>query len=185
VLSEQVMTTETHVLRPHRHLLSSGLIAALALTTPLFAVAYWLTIGAGTWPIVLAVHVLVGLIAVLAVLQFRRTRVLVSPQGIWERGFLGRVSSIADDEIGSLCLLELYRDNALDTQPNLFVLDLSGVPRIRLRGQYWSRADMEELADVLDRPLVSPADSVTLSEMRSTQPGWLYWFERIPLFAWF
>jgi hypothetical protein len=185
VLSEQVMTTETHVLRPHRHLLSSGLIAALALTTPLFAVAYWLTIGAGTWPIVLAVHVLVAVIAVLAVLQFRRTRVLVSPQGIWERGFLGRVSSIADDEIGSLCLLELYRDNALDTQPNLFVLDLSGVPRIRLRGQYWSRADMEELADVLDRPLVSPADSVTLSEMRSTQPGWLYWFERIPLFAWF
>jgi len=184
VLSEQVMTTETHVLRPHPHLLSSGLIAALALTTPLFAVAYWLTIGAGTWPIVLAVHVLVAVIAVLAVLQFRRTRVLVSPQGIWERGFLGRVSAISDDDIGSLCLVELYRDNALDTQPNLFVLDASGVPRIRLRGQYWSRADMEELADVLDRPLVSPADSVTLSEMRSTQPGWLYWFERIPLFAW-
>jgi hypothetical protein len=185
VLSEQVMTTETHVLRPHRHLLSSGLIAALALTTPLFAVAYWITIGAGTWPVTLAVHALVALVAVLAVLQFRRTRVLVSPQGVWERGFLGRVSEISDSQIGSLCLVEIYRDNALDTQPNLFILDTSGVPRIRLRGQYWSRVDMEDVADVLDRPLVSPAESVTLSEMRSTQPEWLYWFERIPLLAWF
>jgi hypothetical protein len=44
---------------------------------------------------------------------------------------------------------------------------------------------MEDVADVLDRPMVSPAESVTLSEMRSTQPEWLYWFERIPLLAWF
>jgi hypothetical protein len=185
VLSEQVMTTETHVLRPHRHLLSSGLIAALALTTPLFAVAYWLTISAGTWPVTLAVHAAVGMVALLAVLRYRRTTVMVSPQGVRERGFLGRTSELSNDEIGSLCLVEIYRDNALDTQPNLFVLDTAGVPRIRLRGQYWSRADMEDLADVLDRPLVSPTESVTLSEMRSTQPGWLYWFERIPLLAWF
>ncbi|GAB3797088.1 hypothetical protein GCM10028798_07800 [Humibacter antri] len=184
MLSEQVMTTETHVLRPHRHLLASGVIAALALTTPLFAVAYWLTIGNGGWQITLAVHVLVAVIAILAVLQYRRTNVVVSPEGVRERGFLGRVSEIPEREIGMLCLVEIYRDNALDTQPNLFILDTAGVPRIRLRGQYWSRADMEDLADVLDRPLVSPQESVTLSEMRSTQPGWLYWFERIPLLTW-
>ncbi|GAB3614323.1 YdbT family protein [Humibacter ginsengisoli] len=184
MLSEQMMTTETHVLRPHRHLLASGMIAALALTTPLFAVAYWLTISSGGWQITLAVHVFVALIAILAVLQYRRTKVLVSPEGVLERGFLGRVSEMSKQEIGMLCLIEIYSDNALDTQPNLFILDKDGAPRIRLRGQYWSRADMEDLADVLDRPLVSPQESVTLSEMRSTQPGWLYWFERIPLLTW-
>lgn len=184
MLFEQVMTTETHVLRPHRHLLSSGVIAALALTTPVFAVAYWLTIGNGGWPVTLGVHALVALLALIAVLRFRRTAVMVSPEGVRERGFLGRITEIANRDIGSLCLVELYRDNALDTQPNLFILDLHGMPRVRLRGQYWSRADMEELAEVLDRPLAIPSDSITLSEMRSAHPGWLYWFERIPLLTW-
>jgi hypothetical protein len=185
VISEQVMTTGTHVLRPHRHLLSSGVVAVLALTTPLFAVAYWLTIGAGTWPFVVAAHVLVAVLTAIAVLQYRRTTIVVSPQGIRERGFLGRVAEIPNGEIGALCLVELYRDNALDTQPNLFVLDTAGVPRIRLRGQYWSRAVMENVAEVLDRPLVGSDDSVTLSEMRTTRPGWLHWFERTPLLSWF
>lgn len=184
MLSEQVMAGQTHVLRPHRHLLASGVIAALALTTPLFAVAYWLTIGAGTWPVTVAVHLLVIVLAVLAVLQFRRTTVVVSPAGVRERGFLGRVTRLSADEIGSLRLVEIYRDNALDTQPNLFILDDAGTVRMRLRGQYWSRTDMEEIAEVLDRPLISPEESVTLSELRSAQPGWLYWFERVPLLTW-
>jgi hypothetical protein len=185
VISEQVMTTGTRVLRPHRQLLSSGVIAVLALTTPLFAIAYWLTISAGTWPFVLAAHVLVALLTAAAVLQYRRTAIVVSPQGVRERGFLGRVTEVPNTEIGALCLVELYRDNALDTQPNLFVLDVAGVPRIRLRGQYWSRAVMDDVADVLDRPLVGSDDSVTLSELRTTRPGWLYWFERTPLLGWF
>ncbi|HEY0259748.1 MAG TPA: hypothetical protein VGC18_07850 [Lacisediminihabitans sp.] len=176
--------TEPRVLRPHRHLLASGLIAALALTTPVFAVAYWLTIGSGRWPVIVAVHVLVAVIALLLVLRYRRTLVTVSPEGIRERGFLGPSAEIANVEIGSLCLVEICRDNTPDTQPNLFVLDRQGVARMRLRGQYWSRADMEAIAEVLDRPLAGPSDAVTLSEMRSTRPEWLYWFERVSLLGW-
>jgi membrane protein implicated in regulation of membrane protease activity len=185
VLGEQVITTETHVLRPHAHLFRSGLIAVLALTTPVFAIAYWLTIASGWWPLTIAIHVLVGLLALLVVLQYRRTSVMVSPQGVRERAFLGHVTEIANSDIGSLCLVEIYRDSALDTQPNLFILDSAGRPRIRLRGQYWSRSAMEDLAEVLDRPLVSLDESVTISELRSSRPEWLYWFERVPLLTWF
>jgi hypothetical protein len=185
VISERVMTTGVHVLRPHRHLLSSGVIAALALTTPLFAVAYWLTISAGTWPYVAIAHVLVAVALLFAVLQYRRTTLIVSADGIRERGFLGRVTELPNSEIGTLCLVELYRDNALDTQPNLFILDTTGSPRVRLRGQYWSRMVMEDVAEVLDRPLIGSTESITLSEMRTIRPGWLYWFERTPFFSWF
>ncbi|NNC13838.1 hypothetical protein HII28_18410 [Planctomonas sp. JC2975] len=184
MLDEQVVTTETHVLHPHRHLLISGVIAALALTTPVFAVAYWLTISAGTWPIVIVVHLVAVLISAFVVLRYQRTTVTVSPEGIRERGFLGGASEIRNDEIGSLCLVEIYRDSMFDTQPNLFILDTSGSARIRMRGQYWSRADMDHVSDVLDRPIVNPPDSVTLSELRSSRPDWLYWFERVPLLSW-
>ena len=184
MLSEQVITTGASVLRPHRHLLVNGVIATLALTTPVFAVAYWLTIPTGSWPWVLALHVLTAIVVVLLVLRFRRTTVTVSPAGVRERGFLGQVNEISNTEIGSICLIEIYRDNALDTQPNLFVLDRSGAVRVRLRGQYWSRAIMEDVADVLDRPVVNVSDTITLSEMRSARPEWLYWFERVPLLSW-
>ncbi|QDZ16256.1 hypothetical protein [Humibacter ginsenosidimutans] len=184
MLGEQVITTETRVLRPHAHLFRSGVIAVLSLTTPVFAIAYWLTITSGWWPVTVAVHLLVAIIAVVIVEQYRRTSVVVSPHGVRERAFLGRVTEIANSDIQSLCLVEIYRDNALDTQPNLFILDSSDRPRIRLRGQYWPRSAMENLAEVLDRPLVSLDDSVTISELRSSRPDWLYWFERFPVLTW-
>lgn len=184
MLGERVITTETRVLRPHPHLFRSGVIAVLALTTPVFAIVYWLTITSGAWPITLAVHVAVAAVALLVVLQYRRTSVLVSPDGVRERGFLGHVNEIASRDIGTLCLVEIYRDNALDTQPNLFILDTAGRPRIRLRGQYWSLEAMEAVAEVLDRPLVSLGESVTVSELRASRPEWLYWFERMPILTW-
>ncbi|HWD61964.1 MAG TPA: hypothetical protein VG369_05655 [Humibacter sp.] len=177
-------TTGTHVLHPHRHLLVNGVIATLALTTPVFAVAYWLTISGDSWPWVLALHALTAVFVLFLVLLLRRTTVTVSQDSVRERGFLGQINQISNSEIGSICLIEIYRDNALDTQPNLFVLDKSGVVRVRLRGQYWSRTTMEDLAEVLDRPIVNVSDSITLSEMRSSRPEWLYWFERVPLLSW-
>ncbi|WP_033372131.1 hypothetical protein [Humibacter albus] len=176
--------TETRVLRPHRHLLISGILAGLALTTPVFAVAYWLTVHVGTWPIVFGVHLLAVVVALLFVVRYRRTRVVVSPYRVREYGFLGHVSEISNSDIGALHMVELYRDNELDTQPNLFILDRSGTARIRLRGQYWSRSDMEDLAETLDRPIATPAEPITLSELRSSRPEWLYWFERLPVATW-
>lgn len=184
MLSEQVITTGTRVLHPHRQLLVNGVIATLALTTPVFAVAYWLTIPKDTWPWVVTLHVLTAVVVLLLILRFRRTSVTVSPRGVRERGFLGQVNEISNDEIGTICLIELYRDNTLDTQPNLFVLDREGEVRVRLRGQYWPRSTMEDVAEVLDRPIVNVSDSITLSEMRSSRPEWLYWFERVSLLSW-
>ena len=184
MLTEQVITRDACLLRPHRYILVSGLVAALALTTPVFAVAYWLTITPGTWMWPLGLHVLAALVGALLVFRFHRTAVVVSPQGVVERGFLGRINQISTDEISALYLVEIYRDSTLDTQPNLFIIDKDGALRIRLRGQYWSRESMEELAEVVDRPLTNLSDSIRLADMRQSRPEWLYWFERLPVISW-
>jgi len=172
-----------HVIRPLRQLFHQGIITFLALTTPVFAVLYWMSIQNGQWPMVLAVHVLVMVIAGLVMLGYLGASVQVSPAGIRERGFFGRVrtSSIAD--VASILILEMYRDSALDTQPQLFVCDREGRVLLRMRGMFWSRADMDEVIDQLDVAIEVADGTFTVSDLRRTRPELLYWFERIPRLA--
>jgi hypothetical protein len=174
-----------HMLRPRRQLLGTGLLALTALIAPVFAIVLWFTIPAGTaWIALLALAVIaVGVLT--GVLLFTRTLLTVSSDRVAERGMLGRVSRVGNAEIGSLVMVELYRDNTLDTQPNLFICDRSGAVRIRLRGQYWTRESMEAVAEVLERPIDYAHDVVTLAELRTTRPEWLYWFERVRPLSWF
>lgn len=180
VLNEHTAATTTRTLRPHRHLLTHGVTAVLALTTPVFAVLYWWTVPSGDWPAVVAAHVALLVVSGLLVLGFLGTVIQVSPAGMRERGFLGRSHTVAIDEIGSLLLIEVYRDSALDTQPNLFVCAADGSLLIRMRGQYWSRDHMEVVADTLDLPVNTITRSITLGELRRARPDLLYWFERFP-----
>jgi len=180
VLNEHIAATNARVLRPHRHLLTHGVLAALALTTPVFAVLYWLTIPNGGWAVVLIVHLALVLVLVLLIAGFLGTAIQVSPARVRERGFLGRVRLTSRDQVGSILLIEVYRDNALDTQPNLFVCGTDGELLVRMRGQYWSRDDMELVAETLDLPITTTARSLTLGELRRARPDLLYWFERLP-----
>lgn len=175
---EHLAATHLHVLRPHRHLLSHGVLAALAFTTPVFAVLYWLTIPAGSWIVVLSAHVALLLVFGLLVAGFFGTSIAVSTQGLRERGFLGSARTTAVDQIGSILLIEVARESALDTQPNLFVCGHDGSLLVRMRGQYWSRENMELVAETLDLPVKTITRSLTLRELRRSRPDLLYWFER-------
>lgn len=175
-----VAPVTNEVLRPHRHLFSRGVLAIFALTTPVFAVVYWLTIPSGPWPIVLIVHCLVLLATLLGLIAFFDTLIKLGPRSVTERGFFGRVHTVESSQVGSVILLDLYESNALDTNPQLFVSDKGGKRMLRMRGQFWSRESMETVIDTLDHPVTVPPEAMTISELRRSSPELLYWFERRP-----
>ena len=87
------------VLRPHRDLFARGLTAVLALTTPVFAVLYWLTIPNGEWRFVLFAHVLVVLATILGVYAFLSATITIQADGIRERGFFGRTRFVRSVDV--------------------------------------------------------------------------------------
>jgi hypothetical protein len=173
-------TAHAHELRPQPHLLRQGITACIALTTPVFAVLYWMSLQNGQWPTVLAVHLAVALLTVLFALGYLGASVRVSASGIRERGFFGRTRTTPIDAVGSILLLEIYRDSALDTQPQLFVCDRDGRLLLRMRGMFWSRSDMDTVIESLDVPIEVADGTFTTADLRRTRPELLYWFERFP-----
>ncbi|WP_431220284.1 hypothetical protein [Leifsonia xyli] len=171
--------TRVTVLRPHRHLFLRGIIAVLALTTPVFAVVYWLTIPGPGWPFVLVAHLIVIGATVVGVASFLNTTITIGPDGVRERGFFGRTVHVAPGEAGSVILVQVYESSTLDVLPQLFVASKRGRLLIRMRGQFWSQADMERVAEELDVPVTRPEEPLTLNELRRGWPKLLYWFERI------
>ncbi len=179
-LGRETGVTRETVLRPFRYLFTRGVIAILALTTPVFAVLYWLSIPTGGWPLVLIAHLLVVAATVLGVYSFLSVTITVGTDGVRERGFFGRVVTVRPAEVGSVLLVQLYESSTLDTLPQLFITGLDGRLLIRMRGQFWSLEDMERVAEELDIPVTRPQDSMTLAQLRRTSPELLYWFERVP-----
>ena len=171
------------VLRPYRDLFARGLTAVLALTTPVFAVLYWLTIPDGDWTYVLVAHVLVVLATLLGVYAFLSATITLRPDGVSERGFFGQTRFVRPADVGSVLLLRLYDGSTLDTLPQLFITDHDGRVLIRMRGQFWSAEDMERVVEELDIPVTRPEEFLTMTQLRRRSPELLYWFERMPRFS--
>jgi len=166
------------VLRPHRHLFTRGILAVLALTTPVFAVVYWLTIPGPGWPFVLVAHLIVIAATIVGVASFLNTTIAIGRDGVTERGFFGRKVHVAPGEAGAVILVQMYETSTLDVLPQLFVASPNGRLLIRMRGQFWSQADMERVAEELDVPVTRPEQPMTLNQLRRAWPRLLYWFER-------
>lgn len=165
-------------LRPHGHLFRQTAVAVFLLLTPVLAVIFWLTIPNGTWLAVVVVVLVLMLLFGLGMIAFYRTTIWVSRSHIAERGFFGRMTTIPVDAIDGIMMLDLYQSGTLDTHPQLFVTGVDGRVLLRMRGQYWSRDDMETVADILEVPIVHIPDPVTLRELNASRPELLYWFER-------
>jgi len=159
-------------------LLAQSVLSVLALIAPLSAVLYWLTIPTNTWQPVALADLIVILLSLLGTIAFYRTVIWVDTEGISERGFLGRVTEFATDEIGSVVLLDLYQSGAMDTHPQLFLTGTDGSLLIRMRGQYYSRGAMETVVEMLDAPVVRVPEPMTLRDLNRVRPELLYWFER-------
>jgi len=166
------------VVKPHGHLFSKAMLSLLALTTPVFAAIYWLTVPSGPWFLVLALHIVVLVAGTVAVASYFSTAIKLGSDGVLARDYFGRVRAVRAGDVGSIVLLDLYEANTLDTAPQLFVCDHDGRPLLRLRGQFWSRESMQQVIDAFDRPLTVAPESVSLADLRRTSPELLYWFER-------
>jgi hypothetical protein len=166
------------VLRPQRRLYSRGFFAVVLFTTPIFAALYWLTIPNGAWSVLIALHVVVIGLAVWAAVQFVRTTIKLVPGGLVERGFLGAERRVRSEDVAEILMFALYQGSSLETTPNLFVADPNGELLLRMRGQFWSVADMDSVAEHLGTPPTRHADPVTVRELRQRTPLLLHWFER-------
>lgn len=173
---------ETH-LRPQSSLFRQGLVASLVFMTPVFVVLYELTAPTGPWRLVLAVQVIAMGVVALASIRFFATGIWVDTTGLRERGFFGRMTIVKVAEIGSLISAETFAGSDAEASPQLFVCDHEGRLLVRLRGQFWSRENMDVVIATLDVPHTTLQDALSRSELQESHPGLLYWFERRPLLA--
>jgi hypothetical protein len=158
-------------------------VAALVFMTPVFVVLYELTVPNGPWRLVLAVQVIAMGAMALASIRFFATGIWVDPTELRERGFFGRTTHLPVAEIGSLISAETFAGSGEETSPQLFVCDHDGKQLVRMRGQFWSRENMEIVIATLDVPHTTLDDAVSRGELQASHPGLLYWFERRPLLA--
>ena len=170
-------------IRPLRRLLHQGIAAALAFLVPSFGVLYFLTVPNGPWPVVAAVQLVVSVLMLLASWTYFRVAIWVSPQGITERGFFGKLTSVPVEAIGSIVLAHTFHGGGADTVPQLFVCDESGSQLVRMRGQFWSIESMHAVADRLGVEPAKLGEPLNNSELLERYPGLLYWFERRPYLA--
>jgi hypothetical protein len=170
-------------LRPHRYLLTRGVAAILAFFVPAFAVVYVLTVPNGPWGFVLVGQVLVSLAFWYSVFAYLRLGVWVTADTIAERGFFSITRRYRRDEVGSVLLVDTFHGGGVETVPQLFVRDPAGALLIRLRGQFWSRASMQQVLETLDVPVTEVDKALSMVELEEAYPGLLYWFERRPRLA--
>ncbi|MBG6055424.1 hypothetical protein IWX81_001847 [Salinibacterium sp. CAN_S4] len=170
-------------LRPHASLISQGLIAATAFLAPVFLVLYYLTVPDGPWLLIVYVQIAASLVVALAASRYYRAAIWVDETSISERGFFRSKTRFESSQIGSmLFVITLYSSQPLGA-PQLFVCDHDGRQLVRMRGRFWSRADMDTVSSTLNAPYVRLGQPMSTSEIHEQYPGIGYWFERRPVVA--
>lgn len=169
--------------RPREQVFTQSMLAAAALLVPIFAVLYWLTIPSGTWLIILLAKALVLGVLVVLGMTFYRTSITVSSTGVRETGFAGPRRYISRDEVEYVLFVSFYRGHTLDTEDHLFIVGPDGNTLVRMRGRYWTAADMRRVIDVLGAPATIIDEPQSLTEFMRENASLMYWHERRAGFA--
>ncbi|QAY74756.1 hypothetical protein ET445_16860 [Agromyces protaetiae] len=122
--------------------------------------------------------IVVFAVTAFALVRYRRTEVSISRYGVVERGFFGRINSVAARDVASVVRLDLYRGASDETSAQLFVVGRDGRCLLRMRGAFWECEAMDEVAATLEVDEVVRTNPMTVGELRRSDPGFLYWFER-------
>ena len=115
--------------------------------------------------------------------RFSAVGVELCSQGVTEYRLLGRRRATPPVHARSALMLPLLDNRTLRPYLQLFLLDEQGRTRLRLRGQFWSDAQMVQVANHFDVPVTRQAEPVSLSEMRLSQRSRLSPAERHPVVA--
>jgi hypothetical protein len=166
------------LIRPKRSLLRAGILTAVVLTTPLFAVLYWYTSAHGTWHWVLAAHLFVALLCALAVLRQTKIFAGVTAERLVGNGIFSRTVSVPIAGIQGVVFAKVYPRDSPETATQFVALDPTGRCRFRMRGQYWHLADLEAIAAALGVEVTQDPQPLNQHEFFEKYPGSKYWFER-------
>ncbi|RNE62218.1 hypothetical protein [Cryobacterium tepidiphilum] len=164
--------------RPRPRLMRAAWLTYLSLTTPVFAVLYWLTAPHDGWGMVLAVHVGLTLVFVAVAASVLHVRICVDGTTVTRRGVPGRARPVPAAAVAKAVMLDLYQPGALDTHAQLFLLGHDGAVLLRLRGQLWAQSDMEALAAAVGAPVERLPQPLSRAEVKRLDPRLLRWFER-------
>jgi hypothetical protein len=179
----QTSTDERVIVRPFARLLWQVVLAVVLFCGPIVTTALVLTVPDGPWFVVVVFVVLVLIAIVLMFVQFSRTRITATDDALIEHTILGKTVVVPMDSIASVVMLEMHRSMASESRLQLFVLDKDDRWILRMRGEYWTRDDIEKIAARVTVPIERQSKPVTLTELQLTRPAMLYWFERSPLSA--
>ncbi|MGV8876719.1 MAG: hypothetical protein ACOH1K_04325 [Rhodoglobus sp.] len=170
-------------LRLDRSLLNRGMIAALVFSVPVFGVLYVIVRPDGAWPAVLATQLATLLLAIAGTIRFFRTAIWIGPEfsRVTERGFFGQLGSFDAAEAESILLAEVYTSDGSESRLQLAVLGANKRRLLRMRGQYWTRQDMDAVVAALDVPVHRIPETVSIGELRTDYPYALYFLERHPM----
>ncbi|GAB3617140.1 hypothetical protein GCM10027416_16970 [Okibacterium endophyticum] len=168
------------VVRPLPALLWQGALGMALLGIPIIVTGLLHTIPDGQWQFVAIFCVVFAVAVAVMVTLFVQERITATDDTLIERTMIGRTIVVPKSEIERVVLLELHRSMANDSRLQLFVLGKGNKWLLRMRGEYWSREDIENIASRISIPIERQSKPVTLNELQMTSPEMLYWFERAP-----
>jgi hypothetical protein len=148
-----------------------------------FGVLYVIVLPDGPWLAVVVTQLVAVLLAGAGAVGYFRSAIWIGPDSslITERGFFGRLSTFDKADAESILLAEVYTSDGSESRPQLVVLGANKRRLLRMRGQYWTREDMNVIVAALDVPVYSIPETVSMGELRNDYPHALYVLERRPL----
>lgn len=161
-------------LRPYAPLLKQWAVAVLAFVAPILVALYWLSVPNGNWPAVLAAHLSLTSLAAAGAVSWSLVSLTVGATGIRRRDGLGRVRSIATDDMGRLLHVRLSRNVSSAPQPHLFVLGTDHRLLTRMHGTFWTSRSIDTVIDALPVPVEYLEEPMTLAQFNHAWPGLLH-----------
>ncbi|WP_082514773.1 MULTISPECIES: hypothetical protein [unclassified Microcella] len=169
------------VVRPRRRLLRDGLLAIGLVLVALGAPLLLLAGPNGTAPAVFAAVGVVVLLSVIGVLDFARAAITVGDGEFVKRAFLSLPFRVALDRIDAVHVLEVYPSGTIRAVPQLLALDADGQRLFRMRGQFWTRVAIDQVAEATRAVVIRGDEPLTHSEFHAQWPQAAYWYENRPL----
>lgn len=149
----------------------------MAFLTPVFALLYLLTVPGGSWPWVLALQLIVSLAVGAGCARFFLAAIWVDREGISERGYVLGKRHFSRAEVDSVVRVRTFGYGS-EVIEQLFVCDAAGRCLVRMRGQFWTRGEMDAVIETLGAPVTVLGGIMTLRELAAERPLLVTWIER-------
>lgn len=148
------------VVRPRRRLLRDGLLAV----------------------VLVAVGVVVVL-CIVGVLDFTRAGITIGGGELVKRAFLSPPFRVPLSRIATVHVIEVYPSGTTRAVPQLLALSADGERLFRMRGQFWTRVAIDQVADATKAIVIRSDEPLTTAEFHAEWPQAAYWYENRPLLA--